>query len=112
MKIVFTMLGDGRDGRLDRRFGRADTFLVYDSETDHRDLIANAGLDAAHGAGIKAAEAIVSLGAVALVTGDCGVKALHALRQAGVKVYSTDSLMFEEALNEFRAGSLSEAHPA
>jgi predicted Fe-Mo cluster-binding NifX family protein len=112
MKIVFTLLGDGRDGRIDRRFGRADTFLVYDSETDHRETIANAGIDAAHGAGLKAAEAVVRLGAVALVTGECGVKALHALRHAGVKVYSTNSSTFEDALAEFRAGSLSEAHPA
>ena len=54
----------------------------------------------------------VALGAVALVTGECGVKALHALHRAGVKVYSTDSATFEDALEELRQGSLREAQPA
>ncbi len=112
MKVVFTMQGDGRDGLLDRRFGRAETFLVYNSETDERRLVANSAVGAAMGAGLKAAEAIVALGAVALVTGECGVKALHALQRAGVKVYSTDSATFADALDDLRQGSLREAHPA
>ena len=73
---------------------------------------AEAAVDAAMGAGLKAAEDIVALGAVALVTGECGVKALHALHRAGVKVYSTDSATFEDALEELRQGSLREAQPA
>ena len=107
MKIVFTLQGDGRDGLVDRRFGRADTFLIYNSETDERQLVANAAVDAAMGAGLKAAENIV-----ALVTGECGVKALHALHRAGVKVYSTDSTSFDDALEDLRQGSLREAQPA
>ena len=112
MKIVFTLQGDGRDGLVDRRFGRADTFLIYNSETDERQLVANAAVDAAMGAGLKAAENIVALGAVALVTGECGVKALHALHRAGVKVYSTDSTTFDDALEDLRQGNLREAQPA
>lgn len=112
MKIVFTLQGDGRDGLIDRRFGRAETFLLYDSETDERRLVANTAVDAAMGAGLKAAEAIVALGAVALVTGECGVKALHALQRAGVKVYSTDSTAFTDALDDMRQGSLRAASPA
>ena len=63
-------------------------------------------------AGLKAAETIVALGAVALVTGECGVKALHALHRAGVKVYSTDSTTFDDALEDLRQGNLREAQPA
>lgn len=112
MKIVFTLQGDGRDGLIDRRFGRAETFLLYNSETDERQLVANTAVDAAMGAGLKAAENIVALGAVALVTGECGVKALHALHRAGVKVYSTDSTTFADALEDLRQGNLHEAKPA
>ena len=74
MNIVFTLKGDGRDGLVDRRFGRAETFLIYNSETDERQLVANSAVDAAMCAGLKAAEAIVALGAVALVTAACPIQ--------------------------------------
>ena len=44
--------------------------------------------------------------------GQCGVKALHALHRAGVKVYSTDSTSIDDALEDLRQGNLREAQPA
>ena len=41
-----------------------------------------------------------------------GVKALHALHRAGVKVYSTDSATFADALEDLRQGNLRQAQPA
>lgn len=108
MKIVFTLAGNGPEQTMDRRFGRAPGFLLHDTETGERQFVANDGIEAAHGAGIKAAETIANLGAQVLVTGDCGVKAMHVLRQAGIKVYSTDAATADEALAAFRAGRLAE----
>lgn len=41
-----------------------------------------------------------------MVTPACGVKALHALTRAGVKVYLTDSVSVEDALEDMRQGDV------
>ncbi len=93
---------------MDPRFGRAANFLIYDTGTKNFVLINNANIAAAQGAGIKAAETIVKAGATVLVTGECGPKALGALKTAGVKVYSAKSLSVSEALEALSAGMLPE----
>jgi predicted Fe-Mo cluster-binding NifX family protein len=108
MKIAFTTSGNDMAAPMDPRFGRAARFLIFDAGTGGFVLIDNAGIDAAQGAGLKAAETIVKAGATVLVTGECGPKALNVLKQAGVKVYTAKAVSVSEALEDFRAGRLSE----
>jgi len=113
MKIAFTTSGDGLDAPLDSRFGRAQTYLIYDLDTDTFDVIDNSrNLDAAQGAGIQAAEQVVRSGAGSVVTGHCGPKAFRVLAAAGITVYTTDAATIAEALERFRAGNLVPAHSA
>lgn len=110
MKIVFATSGAGLDAPLDGRFGRAPKFLVYDLDTNTFELIDNRqSLNAAQGAGIQAAETVARSGAKALVTGHCGPKAFRVLSVAGVKIYNTDAPTVAAALEEYRAGRLTEA---
>jgi len=41
MKIVITTQGDSSDSEVDPRFGRAQSFLVYDTETDTYSPVSN-----------------------------------------------------------------------
>ncbi len=110
MKIAFSTSGSDIEAPLDERFGRAAGFLIYDDDGDRVEWIENGqSADAAQGAGIRAAQAIVRAGANAVVTGHCGPKAFRVLAAAGVPVYLTDAATVSKALEAFRAGSLERA---
>lgn len=110
MKIAVTTSGNNLDAPMDRRFGRAPAFLIFDTETKGFEIIDNSdNVNAAQGAGIKAAEAIGNSGAGALITGNCGPKAFQALSAAGVKVYNSDAPTVKEALERLQDGKLAAA---
>jgi len=109
MKIVVTTTGKSLDAPLDPRFGRASGFLVYDLENGGFEVIDNRNANAAHGAGIQAAENVVRSGAQAVVTGHCGPKAFQVLRAAGVSVFNTDAATVADAIALYREGKLSRA---
>lgn len=113
MKIAFTTSGEDLNAPLDSRFGRAPKFLVYDLDAKTFEAVDNRiNLNAAQGAGIQSAEAVVRLGAKAVVTGHCGPKAFRVLLAAGVKIYTTDVATVAEALERYREGKLKEAQVA
>ena len=113
MKIVFTTSGDSLNSPLDSRFGRAPKFLVYDLESETFEMVDNQqNLNAAQGAGIQSAETVARLGSKSVVTGHCGPKAFRVLLAAGIKVYTTDAPTVAAALEQYRAGQLTEAKAA
>lgn len=110
MKIAFTTSGAGLDAPLESRFGRAPKFLVYDDASEQIQMIDNAeNVNAAQGAGIQAAQALVDLGVDCLVTGHCGPKAYRVLEASGIKVYNTDAATISQALEALHSGDLSAA---
>jgi predicted Fe-Mo cluster-binding NifX family protein len=109
LKIAFTTSGTDLTAPMDPRFGRATSFLIFNTETNEFVVIDNSHLAAAQGAGIKAAEAVVKAGAAVLVSGECGPKAFSALKKAGVRIYSVKAISVSEALDAYRAGKLQEA---
>jgi len=113
MRVAFTTSGDTQEAPLDSRFGRAPKFLIYDTESRTFDIIDNReNLNAAHGAGIQAAEAVARSGVEGLVTGHCGPRAFQVLAAAGIKVYQTDAPTVGAALKAFEAGKLKPAASA
>jgi predicted Fe-Mo cluster-binding NifX family protein len=88
-------------------------FLVYDLEANTFSLTDNhQSLNAAQGAGIQAAETVARSGAKSIVTGHCGPKAFRVLRAAGIKIFNSDAHTVAAALEQYRAGKLSEADSA
>jgi len=109
MKVAFTTSGDSLDSAFDQRFGRAPKFLVYDTTTESFEIADNAeSVEAAQGAGIKAADKVARMGVESLVTANCGPKAFEVLQAAGVKVYSASASTVSEALKQFSADRLEE----
>lgn len=112
-KIAFTTSGSDLGAPLDRRFGRAPKFLIYDLDSRTYEVVDNIqNLNAAQGAGIQSAETIARLGVNALVTGNCGPKAFRVLRAAGVRIFNTEIPMVAEALEAYLQGKLTEAAAA
>jgi predicted Fe-Mo cluster-binding NifX family protein len=108
MKISISSLGPSLDSSVDPRFGRASQFLLYDTEASTYEVLSNSeSLNAAQGAGIKAAETIANHGARVLITGHCGPKAYHTLRAAGVEVFGgAEGLTVSQALEKYKSGQL------
>lgn len=107
VKVAFTTSGTTLEAPMDPRFGRAEGFIVYDTDSDTFEAVDNKQvLNTAHGAGIQATEAIVRKGANCIVTGHCGPNAFRALTAAGIRIYSTQAATVAEALEAYLAGAL------
>jgi len=113
VKVAFTTSGTTLDAPMDPRFGRAQGFIVYDTESDTFEALDNRQvLNSSHGAGIQATEAIVREGANCVVTGHCGPNAHRALSAAGIRIYTTQASTVAEALEAYRAGALATLNSA
>ncbi len=107
MKILFTSKSQGMDALLDPHFGRAKGFILYDTEKKSDKWIDNTeNLNAAHGAGIQAAQRVIEQKPDVIITGSVGPKASAVLAQTDIKIYLAEEKNLSEILEEFTAGKL------
>jgi predicted Fe-Mo cluster-binding NifX family protein len=85
-KICVTAQGTEIDSDVDPRFGRAPYFLIMDPDTLDFEALPNTHKDAAHGAGIQAAQLVAGKNVSAVLTGQCGPKAQQVLEAAGIQL--------------------------
>ena len=110
MRVAVTSLGTDMAGEVDPRFGRGKCFVVVDTETLEFSVHDNAqNLNAVQGAGIQAAQNVVSLGVDAVITGNVGPKAFVALRAGEVEVYVGAKGSVSEAVEQLKNGRLDRA---
>lgn len=102
MKIALSAQKHDLYNQLDEHFGRAEVFIIYDTETQRYQELSNAAASAsAHGAGVQTVEKLIRNGIEAVVTGSVGPKAQEALDAAGIKVHTTRQHTVALALSEF-----------
>ena len=109
MKIAITSTGKTLDSQVDLRFGRAEYFVIVDTETMDFSVIENESVAAAGGAGISSGKVVIDTGAQAVLTGNCGPNAERTLSAAGVKLYTGATGTVAEAIELFKSGKLTEA---
>ena len=109
MKIAVTAVGEGMDAQVDPRFGRAAYFALVETETMAYEAVENGNLAAGGGAGINAAKVVIDAGAEAVLTGNCGPNAERTLRAGKVKLYTGVEGTVAAAVEQFKAGALTEA---
>jgi predicted Fe-Mo cluster-binding NifX family protein len=110
LKIAITATGNNMEASVDPRFGRARYLILYDTDGGSFSALDNlGGKNAAQGAGVQAGQNVARAGASALITGNCGPKAFSVLSSAGVKVYIGASGTVRDALDAYKAGTLSAA---
>ena len=107
MKIAIPTDGKSMESAVCVSFGRAPFFLLYDTESKTENFVPNTAADAQGGAGLKAAQLVVDMGANALLTVRCGQNAADVLVAARVKVYKTAAPTVAENLRDFAEGKLS-----
>ncbi|SEW44738.1 NifB/NifX family molybdenum-iron cluster-binding protein [[Clostridium] fimetarium] len=112
MKIAISATGQNKDSILDRRFGRCDYFLIYDTESTEYKAIENNGESCGGGAGIAAASQVIEENVAAIITGNLGPNAYELLEKVGIKAYSCDALPVFRVLEMFEKQHLSKIDAA
>ncbi len=107
MKLAISSSGSALDAAVDQRFGRAESFIIYDTDTGAFKVIDNEqNLNAAQGAGIQSAQHVVNAGAEALITGHTGPKAFKVLQAGKIAIYLTGPATVSGAIEAWKAGTL------
>lgn len=109
MKIAITAKSAEPSGPIDSVFGRAQNFLVFDTDNKEWSCYPNRqNLEAAQGAGIQAAQQIQKIGATVLITGNLGPKAQRVLAADNIKIYIASQGTVEQTLTDYQQNRLSE----
>jgi predicted Fe-Mo cluster-binding NifX family protein len=107
MKIILTATSPSLDSKVDGRFGRGAYFLVVDLDTLEWKAHENPGVGAMGGAGSQAAQFAANQHVSAVISGDFGPNAYHALQAVGIGMYLYGAKStVKEAIEYFKAGQL------
>jgi predicted Fe-Mo cluster-binding NifX family protein len=106
MKIAVSSYGKDLNSQIDPRFGRCAYFLIVNTDDMSFEAFENKGVSLTGGAGIQAGQFIISKGAKALITGNCGPKAVQMLSAAGVKLFTGHTGSVIEALEKYKNADL------
>ncbi len=114
MKIAICAQSNNSESTVDSRFGRAGCFAVYDDAARQWEFVGNTqNLQAAQGAGIQAAQAIVDADVDVLIASNVGPKAMAALGVNGIAVFEIDpGQTIQQALSDYQAGKLTQMQQA
>ena len=112
MKIAVSATGQNKESQLDRRFGRCEYFLIYDTETEEFKAIGNNGVSSGGGAGIAAASQVIEENVSVIITGNLGSNAFELVEKARITAYSCEALPVFRAVEMFQKNQLSEINTA
>ena len=101
MKIGVLSEGDDLSSYVCDDFGHAPYFLIVDYDTLDYTVVENEFINA-EGAGMKVADAIVSIGVDAVITGGIGSHGYDILTKAGIRVSFDEEGTVEECLETFK----------
>ncbi|MBA3017172.1 MAG: NifB/NifX family molybdenum-iron cluster-binding protein [Proteobacteria bacterium] len=106
MKIAVSSNGTDLNSQIDPRFGRCAYFLIVNTDDMSFEAFENKGVALTGGAGIQAAQFIISKGAKALITGNCGPKAAQALSTGGVELFDGQTGSVKKAIEKYNSNNL------
>lgn len=106
MKICISSSGQTFDSPVDPRFGRAQSFIIVESDTMEVEAVPNPAMTAGGGAGTKASQLVISKDANAVLTGNVGPNAFAVLNAAGIPIYTGIAGTVREAVEKFKSGEL------
>lgn len=115
MKIAISASSDDLNGQVNPVFGRCPGFLIVEtegSEIKSHSFVSNTALNAVHGAGTAAAQAVINQGVQAVISGNLGPNAFNMIEQAGIKFYPGFGLNIKEAIEKVASGQLKDRNSA
>lgn len=106
MKIAVSSYGKNLNSQIDPRFGRCAYFLIVNTDDMSFEAFENKGVSLTGGAGIQAGQFVISKGVKAVITGNCGPKAVQTLSAAGVELFTGHTGSVIEALEKYKNADL------
>jgi predicted Fe-Mo cluster-binding NifX family protein len=110
MKICVSASSNNLDANVDSRFGRCPYFIIVDSDTMEYEVIENKSTNAAHGAGIQAAQTVANMDVKVIITGNVGPNAFNVLSASGIKIVTGVSSSVKESVEKYKNGELEEVN--
>ncbi len=108
--VAVSAAGPNLDAPVDPRFGRCAYFMIVDTDTMQYEAVPNTSLNAASGAGIQASQIIASKGTKAVLTGNIGPNAYHALSAAGIQIITGVTGTVREVATKYIKGEFKETN--
>ncbi len=105
MKIALSASQKDLDSTIDPRFGRCAYFLIINPDDMSFDCFENESANLGGGAGIQAAQFVVSHGATVVITGNMGPNAVNALSSAGVEIITGINGSIKTAVEQYIKGN-------
>ena len=87
MKVIVSAAEAGLDAGVSPTFGRCPVYVLVDTETMETESIANPAQNAPAGAGIQAAQFVLSKNVDAIFTGNVGPNARDVLEAGAAEIY-------------------------
>jgi len=107
-RICITSTGPTLESPIDPRFGRCAYFIIADPQTYEFEAVSNEAALASGGAGIRAAQTVVSKNVETVLTGSVGPNAFPALKDASIKILTNISGTVKTAIDRYRNDNLDE----
>ncbi|HUV24878.1 MAG TPA: NifB/NifX family molybdenum-iron cluster-binding protein [Methanomassiliicoccales archaeon] len=102
MRIAVSAEEPTLDSEIGEDLGHSPYFLVVDTETMEFKAVENEAASWDMGAGMKAADIVISLGAEALITGAIGMHGYSKLSQAKIMVASEEEGKIRDLIEVFK----------
>jgi predicted Fe-Mo cluster-binding NifX family protein len=106
MKIAVTSTGPTLDDPIDPRFGRCAYFVIVETNDMSFEAFDNESIALGGGAGIQSAQFVASKRIDAVITGNCGPKALQTLAAAKVQIFLGQSGTVKEVVERYKRGDI------
>ena len=106
MLVAISSKGNSIESAMDQRIGRAEYFIIADTDTMEFEVLENTATVSGGGAGISASQLLIDKGAKAVITGHVGPNAMSVLEAANLEIYRGLSASVRENLEKFKIGLL------
>jgi predicted Fe-Mo cluster-binding NifX family protein len=106
MKVAISAAGKNLESTIDERFGRCRYFMIIETDDMSYEVIENTNADLSTSAGIQSASLVASKGVDAVITGNCGPKAMQVFAATTMAVIIGQHGRIKDVVEKFKRGEL------
>ena len=106
MKVAISAAGQHLESSMDERFGRCRYFIIVETDDMSFEVIENTNADLSTSAGIQSASLVASKGVEAVITGNCGPKAMQVFAATNIKMIIGQRGVIKDVVEKFKSGEL------
>lgn len=106
MKILIASRGKNRLSEMPEKFGKAEYFVIFDTDTEKYTYIENKYKEASHGSGVNNVKEILSKGIDIIIVKKLGEKTSEILKFSKAEVYQGEGGYVFEEVEKYLNGNL------